>query len=136
MTTLDARAAAFEFGRRLGDPTFRKSLPRNLRKTQNVLVVVEDDAVKVVLERAITQTRPPVLIAVLRHDSEFEFIKLRMSIRAALASIFRQSTAPVPALPDITIGALCDALSRSRRHTETNDWVKVTHFAPRALHAH
>lgn len=136
MTTLDARAAAFEFGRRLGDPAFRKSLPRNLRKTQNILVVVETDEVKVVLERALTQTRPPVLIAVMREDNEFEFLKLRMSLRAALASIFLRSTAPVPALPAITIGTLCDALSSSRRHTETNDWVKVTHFAPRALHAH
>lgn len=134
----DARAAAFEFGRRLGDPAFRKSLPRNLRKTQNVLVVVDTDTVQTVLERALFQTRPPVLVAVLRRDNQFEFLKLRIPMRALFASIVRRSTpAQVPpVLAETTIGALCDDLSRSRRHTESNEWVKVTHFAPRAIHAH
>lgn len=137
MATLDARAAAFEFGRRLGDPTFRKSLPRTLRKTQSVLVVVDTDKMHEVIERAVTQTKPPVLVAILRADNQFEFLKLRIPFRALLAPAIRRSTpGKRPAWAEETIGDFCDNLSKSRRHTETNGSVKVTLFAPRAIHAH
>jgi len=138
VTAIDARAAAFEFGRRLGDPLFRKSLPKTLRKTSSVLVVVDTDTLHIVLERALFQTRPPVLVAVLRQNNQFEFLQLRIPFRALFASVLRRSTpTQVPAaLAETTIGSICDDLSTTRRRTRTNEWVKVKHFAPRALHAH
>lgn len=63
------RAAAFEFTRKLRDPSFREAINATAGKlgkdaTRNVVVALEDEHVSDVLQRVVERTQPPTLLAI------------------------------------------------------------------------
>lgn len=69
------REAAFEFGRKLADPGFRKLLSEHGYTTvaQDVVVTLDETSIGEVLDRVFTRCRPPALVAIQRPREQYGF---------------------------------------------------------------
>ncbi|NUP32008.1 MAG: hypothetical protein HOU01_09860 [Streptomycetaceae bacterium] len=100
------RAAAFEFGRQLGDEKFRRFLRKGGWRGGDVIVTVSEEPAETALSRLINTTTPPVLVA-LRRPSGFVFLTLRPT------RWWRRRRPQAPAVaPEMTMGMLYDAVKR------------------------
>jgi hypothetical protein len=124
----EVRTAAFVFGRRLGDPAFRKKLRDHGWRGGDVIVTVPEELVDSAMTRALKTTKPPVLVA-LHRQGGFSFLTLRPRSRwrtVLRRLIAHQTPRPLAVDENLTMGLLFDQLRRdSERAPQPTPWFTV-----------
>lgn len=103
------REAAVEFGRRLGDPSFRRIVAdHGCNADQDVVVALDETPAVEVFERVFTRCRPPALVAIRRPQACHGFV-LVLVVPAADVDTASSETAPTD--EKVSIGMLYDSMS-------------------------
>jgi hypothetical protein len=114
----EGHSAAFEFARRLRDPRFRQHLADNgYQSGQTVVTALDDEPVSEVFSRILTETEPPVVIAIYRPSVTGSFVFMSIDqVQPDLGDQVVGESCEVGS--GSSIGMVYDAMTTSaRRHT-------------------
>jgi hypothetical protein len=119
-----ARAAGFDFARQLRHKPFRDALKRMGRKSgQDIIIALDDEPVRDVLDRIIFQARPPAYVAIRRAAEALGFVFL-VFVPGRPGVPVEQPNDQVPLAPTTSIGMLYDAV-RSWHSLPLNEWLRA-----------
>lgn len=122
-----ARSAAFNLARKIGTPEFRELMRRNSYKSDTTIVVAYDDEPATeVFSRIVSETTPPVIVAIPRDSNPWGFVF--MTIINAEQNPDDDDSDNVG--ETASIGMLYDAMAVEHKHktllTVPNDWRPAT----------